>query len=176
MVYPPALAQLEETRDESLKNVIGGKNVRESFHDFVAINRTLGEESRTKEAFVQLHARSADAAKKVFELALPALIKAKEYKLCGKYVDPKATFPRMIMIFRENKRLAKNPRFGARELEVGKKIFANRAATLVAILVVNARKAEAEEIARRAKKECDDAWFQSEIDEALQGNVPKPWP
>jgi len=174
--YPPALVKLKEIRDEATKNVTNGKHVQESFHDLASINRTVGEESRTKEIFVLLDAQNADAAKEVFDIAQPALINAKEYKLCGKYIDSKRSFLRIIELFRINKRLTKDPRFGAEHLEYANKKFTNDAATLIALLAVNGRKAEAEEIAGDAKKEWNNASFHAEIDKALQGKVPKPWP
>lgn len=174
--YPPALVKLKEIRDEAAKNVTNGKHVRESFHDLAAINRTVGEESRTKEIFVLLDAQNADAATEVFDLAQPALVKTKEYKLCGKYIDSKRSFPRIIESFRRDKRMAEDPRFGARHLEFANKEFTNDSATLIALLAVNGRKAEAEEIAGDAKKEWNNASFHAEIDKALQGKIPKPWP
>jgi len=174
--YPPALVKLKEIRNEAAKNVTNGNHVRESFHDLAAINRTVGEESHTKEIFVLLDAQNADAAKEVFNLAQPALINAKKYKLCGKYIDPKRSFPRIIEHFRMNKRLAKQSRYEASSLEFADKKFTNDATTLIALLTINGRKAEAEEIAGDAKKEWNNASFHAEIDKALQGKLPKPWP
>jgi len=174
--YPPALAKLKEIRDEAAKKVTNGEHVRESFRDLRAINKKVGEESHTKDIFVLLDAQNADTAKEVFSFAQPALINAKEYKLCGKYIDPKLSFPRMLENFRRGKQLAENPRFGARHLEFANKKFTNDTVTLVALLTVNGRKAEAEEIAGDAKKEWKNTSFHAEIDKALQGDVPKPWP
>ncbi|MHC4540369.1 MAG: redoxin family protein [Planctomycetota bacterium] len=174
--YPPALVKLKEIRDEAEENVTNGQHVRQSFHDLKSINKRVGEESRTKDLFVLLDAQNADAAKEVYRLAQPALINAKEYKLCEKYIDPKRSFPRMIENFRLHKRLAKDSRYEASSLEFANKKFKNDAATLVALLAVNGRQAEAEEIAGDAKEEWNDASFHAEIDNALQGNVPKPWP
>jgi len=175
-MYPPALVKLKEIRDEAEEDVKNGKDIRESFRDLRAINRTVGEESRTKDIFILLDAQNSDAAKRVFHYAQPALIKAKEYKLCGKYIDPERSFRRIIEGFRADRRLAENPRFGADHLEFANKKFTNDAATLVALLVVNGRKAEAEEIAGDAKKEWNNTSFHVEIDKALQGKLPKPWP
>jgi hypothetical protein len=174
--YPPALVKLKEIRDEATTNVTNGKLVRESFHDLAEINRTVGEESRTKEIFVLLDDQNAGAAKEVFDLAQPALIKTKEYKLCGKYIDSKRSFPRIIESFRRDKRLAEDPRFGAEHLEFVNKKFTNDAATLIALLAVNGQKTGAEKIAGDAKKEWNNASFHAEIDNALQGKIPKPWP
>ena len=171
--YPPALVKLKEIRDEAEENVRNGKHVRESFLDARAINKRVGEESRTKDLFVLLDSQNADAAREVYKLAQPALINAKEYKLCGKYIDSKRSFPRIIKYFRMNRRLAKR---GAGDLEFANKKFTNDAATLIALLTVNGRKAEAEEIAVDAKKEWNNASFHAEIDKALQGKIPKPWP
>lgn len=176
MMYPPALGKLKEIRDEAEEDVTNGRHVRESFRDLRAINKRVGEESRTKDIFVLPDAQNADVAKEVYGLAQPALISAKEYKLCEKYIDPKLSFPRMIESFRRGKRLAKDTRLGADHLEFANKKFTNDTATLIALLTVNGRKAEAEEIAGDAKKEWDNASFHAEIDKALQGEVPKPWP
>ncbi|MFA5339388.1 MAG: hypothetical protein WC317_04455 [Candidatus Omnitrophota bacterium] len=175
-VYPPALVKLKEFRDEAAKNVIDGKDLRESFSDMVSIDGEFGEGSRTKEIFMALDTRDPDSARKVYDLAQPALINAKEYKVCGKYIDPKASFSRYVELYRENKHLAEDPKFGTRLLEYTNKAFTNEVSTLIALLVVNQRKAEAEEIASEARKEWGDASFNSEIDKALQGQVPKPYP
>ncbi|MFA5165260.1 MAG: hypothetical protein WC481_06840 [Candidatus Omnitrophota bacterium] len=175
-VYPPALAKLKEARDEAKKNVIDEKDLRESFHDMVSINHVLGEESLTKETFMLLDARNVDSARKVYDIAQPSLINAKEYKVCGKYIDSKDSFSKFVEFYKENKIFAKDSRYGKRHLEYANKAFTNEITTLIAILVLNQRKVEAEEIASKAKKEWNDASFYSEIDKALQGQVPKPWP
>jgi hypothetical protein len=46
----------------------------------------------------------------------------------------------------------------------------------VAILSVNDRTAEATEIATLAKEELEDATFHDELESALKGTVPAPWP
>jgi len=176
-VYPPAMVKLKEARDEAEKKVINGKNLKESFHDMVSINRELGDESRTKEVFTLLDSRDPESAKKVYDLAQPALINSKEYKLCGKYVDPKSEYSRFVKMFKENKTFAaENPKFGAKHLEYANKQFTNDVTTLIALLILNNRKPEAEEIAKEARKEWNDKLFHSEIEKALNGRVPVPYP
>lgn len=182
--YPPALVKLQETRDEAIREVheeatrngTDREHLRGSFHNFVSINRTLDEESRTSEAFVRLHAENPATAKEIFDLAQPALVKDRKYELCGEYIDPKQDSPRMIERFRQGKQLAKDAGFGARHLDFVNRKFTNDAATLIGLLAVNGRQAEAEEVARDAKNEWDDMSFHKAIDDALQGNVPEPWP
>jgi hypothetical protein len=174
--YPPALRKLEQIRDQAAQNVVDDKDVFESFHDMASINRTLDEESRTKGVFEALDVKNPKAAKQVVQLAQPALVKGKAYSLLAKYVDPKEDFSRMIEIFRLGKRFAEDPKMGGRHLEATNRIFSNDVTTLVAILVVNERKAEAEEIALSARQEWNDPAFHAALDNALKGIVPDPWP
>jgi hypothetical protein len=175
-VYPPALSKMEEIRDQAAQNVMDGKDLRESFHDMTAINRTLNEESHTKGVFEVLDSKNPTAAKQIFDLAQPALVRAKAYGLVAKYLDPKKDFARMTRMFTLKKQMAEDANFGDRLLEFAKKNFTNDVTTLVAILVVNERKAEAEEIALSAKQEWNDPAFHAALDSALKGLVPEPWP
>jgi hypothetical protein len=175
-VYPPAKEKLIEARDEAEKKVMSGENVVPSFHDFASINSVLGEHQRTVALFKTLEKQNAKSAAQVFDLARPDLIKAGEIKLCGKYVDPKADYPRMVALYRENERMAGDPRFGEQHKAFGQHIFSNGVATLVALLAVSDRKSDAERIAGEAKQVWDDKGFAAELDKALTGKVPEPWP
>ncbi|MCH9791436.1 MAG: hypothetical protein K0U82_11475, partial [Planctomycetes bacterium] len=175
-VYPPAIERLKETRDQASKNVLNGKQLTDSFHDFVSINRTLGENAQTVDTFILLDMQNKKSAKKVYHMARRALIKGKEYKLCGKYLDPKQSFPLTIKQYTENKKMAKNPQLGKDFINIANLMFKNEVTTLIALLVVNDRKKEANEIAVSAKMEWDNPDFHAAIDKALEGNVPTPWP
>lgn len=174
--YPPALTRLKEIRDAARKNVVAGQHVRESFHDLESINDQLGEQSATRKLFEALHEKHPKAAKEVFDLAEPSLIKGKAYALIGKYISPKDDFAKMSVGYRQSKVLADDARFGAQHLDFANKKFANDSTTLVAILVVNDRKKEAEEIAASARTEWDDDSFHKALEKALKGTVPDPWP
>jgi hypothetical protein len=175
--YPPALTKLKEIRDASQKKVMAGKETRESFEDLASINEQLGELSKTKEVFEALHAKDPKIAKEVFDLAQSSLIKYKEYKLVGKYISPKEDLASMSEFYRLNKRLAAaDASFGEQQLDFANKSFANDATTLVAILVVNDRAKEANEIATAARAEWDDESFHASLAAALNGVVPDPWP
>ncbi len=175
-VYPPALEKLKSVRDEAAKDVREGTGTHGIFHDFVSINAALKEDGRTKDLFVWLHTNKPDFAKEVYALAQPSLIKAKQYELCGAYIDVDNQFQRMLDDYRLNKKLAKDRKFGKSVLEFGEKSFSNHASTLTALLVLNARKADAERIAAAAQKEWDDPQFKAELEKALRGDVPAPWP
>ncbi len=175
-VYPPALSKLKEIRAEARKKILAGENIHELFIDFSAINRTLAEDSLTSQLFIVLEAKNPMLAKEIFRSAQPALIKAKEYAKYGKYIDPEMQLLSMIHRFQENIERAEDPKYGDSFKEYTVMRFTNEAATMISILVLTNRLAEAEKIAFDVKKEYQDETFYSFVDSALQGIVPEPWP
>lgn len=181
--YPPALARLKEFRDEARRRVTpkeGSKVKFDDFQELAAINRALDEESVTVDAFLALDADNPDAAGRMFHVAQPALVKAKEYALCGKYIETDKALRRIVDRYRLGREMAENPRFGARHLEFAVSKFRNEAAMLVALLVVNDRTTEADHVVREVKAQPGSAAFHEqlakELDKALAGTVPKLWP
>jgi TPP-dependent pyruvate/acetoin dehydrogenase alpha subunit len=141
----------------------------------------LKEEERTKDLFLWLDSTSPETARQVFDSAEPALIQAKEYRLCGKYLDPDRAFKRLAELYRETQRMANDPagrmQEYAKELEEhSNKSFANGAATLVALLVINDRQADAERIAAEALRESDGPALKEALSKALKGEIPPRWP
>ncbi len=173
-VHPPAQAALARTRDEALDDFKGRRGEHSgyaAFHDFEAINESLGDEALTVATFVALDKQDPARAKDVFNLAQPALIRARQYGLCGKYVGPEEDWLRAAEFYQYGRDM-ENPehaRFAA-------KSFTNNVTTLLAILVVNGRRPEAETIAEKARLEWDDAGFHAAIDSALAGVVPDAFP
>ena len=143
-IYPPALAKLQNLRDEAAAHVREGDHVWEAFKDFKSINKTLGNEDQTKDLFIWLHSNKPTVAKEVFGLAEPALIKAKEYRLCGGYLEAEASFQKQLNLYREHLKFAQKSQFGKRTQEFGEERFSNSTATLVALLVLNERKSLSE--------------------------------
>lgn len=174
--YPPAMARLREFRDGAKQNALAGKETRRSFMDLAAIDKTLGEQAATAETFKAIDEKSEQEAATIYDLAQPALVRVKAYTLCEKYLEPEKRFEVMRMSRRGGLEAAKNPNLGKSLLEFINKKFTNDVTTLVALLVVNKRGDEAQEVARLARKEWDDAAFSKAIDEALAGTVPTPWP
>jgi len=174
--YPPALTKLKEVRDQAANNVSEGKYVREAFLEMRSINKVLREQSRTKDVFEALDEEHPETAVQVFHLAQPSLVQSKAYALIGKYLMPNEDLAEMTEAYRRGKKMADDPRFGPRHLNYVNKKFSNDAMTLVAILAVNARTSEAEDIAASARAEWDDASFHAGLDKAIKGVVPHPWP
>jgi tetratricopeptide (TPR) repeat protein len=174
--YPPALEKLKSIRDEDDQKIRMNKASRDLFDDFASINDYLEDVDRTKGTFIWLDKNAPAFATEAFDSAKPALIKTKEYSLCGKYLHPESAFARIQDIYERNLKMGKDPKLGKRVLDYGKKNFSYESATLVALLVVNGRKEEAENIAAKAEKILDDPAFKALLEKAKKGEVPAPWP
>jgi hypothetical protein len=176
-VYPPALTKLKAVRDEAGKAVREARDPWNAFNDFAAINRVLKEQGRTKDLFLWLDANKPAEAGRVFVVAEPALVEAKEYRLCGKYLDPDRSFKQMVDIYREMTKIHPGLEEQAVELqEHAAKSFSNEAATLVALLAQNGLTADANRISAEAIKVWDSPAFRAQLEKARNGEVPPPWP
>jgi hypothetical protein len=177
-IYPLALEKLKTFRDEAETNVREEKNVRDNFSDFESINGKFKEDAKTVQLFIWLDSDKPDSAKMVFDLAEPALIKSRQYRLCGKYIDnPKVSYNRSLNLYRKNMEIAQKPGHGGKDLQnFAEKKFANETTTLIALLIVDGRKTDAQQIADTISKEPNLPEFKDEIQKALNGEVPTPWP
>jgi hypothetical protein len=196
--YPPALEKLKAVRDEAAASVRSSssssaasassaappappsstsrKDARQSFIDFAAINSVLKDDAKTSELFSWLDANDGKLAADVFESAQPSLVAARKYRLCGKYLDPDRSLDRSVRLYSETKRLTAGSEYEKQTREVADKTFTNDVATLVALLVLNRRQADAERIAAEARKVWDAPAFGKILDRALKGEVPAAWP
>lgn len=176
-VYPPAKKKLVETSDKNEGLVKeGGDCSREAFHDFVSINREMGRDEKVVELFKWVHLNHPEKAKRFFSLAQPALVKSNEYMLSGKYIDPNKDLAKLSDMYNRNYELSKDPKFGKEMQEFAEKSFSNSVCILVATLVLNERDREAEDIAYKSKEILNSESFKNDLDKALKGNMPNPWP
>ena len=180
-VYPPALEKLVEIRDKTEEKIRDEKQIRvrfEDFHDFTALNDTLRQEERTVEAFKWVSEKNEDDAQRVYGISEAALIRHKEYELCGRFIDPEADVERIGESYTSGLTLSK--RFGKSHQDYVDRKVVNEAAILVAILVKNDRIPEAKAAADELKTYVTDGKLlkklERELDAALKGIVPKPWP
>ena len=126
--YPPALVKLKEIRDDARRRVAPKDNGKISFDDFMelrGINRELGEEEITAAAFRFLDANDPEAAERVFLVSQPALVKAKDYAVCGKYIESEESLHRIVDNYRQMRKFEEKRRGGARLPEFAKKNFIN---------------------------------------------------
>ncbi|HTS02250.1 MAG TPA: hypothetical protein VMN04_06980 [Thermoanaerobaculia bacterium] len=178
--YPPALEKLKAERDEAAAKVRESMDSRHSFHDFASISSVLCEEAQTAELFLWLDANEPATASAVYDLAQPALVEAGNYRICGKYLDPDRSLERMLRFYRENREAAggpeSDPEIRRLTTDFHEKSLSNGVGTLVALLVVNGRAADARRVVDEAVKVRDDPAFRKILDGALRGEMPPPWP
>lgn len=174
--YPPALEALKSTRDEAAARVRGGLGNHDDFHDVSSINEYLNEEDATTDLFVWLDQNNARLARKTYGIAERALIRSKNYELCGKYIDSRRSVERMVDLYREHQRMVKEGRFRSDLTEFAQRTLTNDAGTLVALLVLNGRSAEADEVIAAVLKEWPDEMLRKALEHARTGAVPEPWP
>ncbi len=180
--YPPALSKMREIRDDVDARIRDKNQVRvkfDEFHEFVAFNRTLRDEQRTVDTFKWIAENSSEDAATALLVAQPALIKLKQYELCGKYIDPEADAKKLGRSYDLDLKVAKD-RFGERHREFAEKRFLNASTTMVALLVQTDREDEAKDAAKMLKGFVKDKSLQKKLnkqmEDALKGTVPNPWP
>jgi hypothetical protein len=178
--YPPALEQLKAVRDEAAKNVRQGKDSMNAFQDFVAINFTLKDDGNTSDLFTWLDDNKPDVAKEVFDRTqnwlLPALVKTKNYSVCGKYIDPNTSFRQILQLYRTMMEQVNQGRVGNEIKNFANQNFINKTTTLIAILVIDNRKTDVQQIVDKISKESDLPEFKEQINKALSGKVPTQFP
>jgi len=175
-VYPPALEKLRAERDAAADHVRRGDGPRGYFNEIVAIDKALGEDAATRELFVWLDANRNEIASQVYDIAQPSLVRARDYALCGKYLEPRKALRGILDQYRVVMQLAAVSDRSQEEQAFARKTLANKTGLLVALLVQNHRKDEANDIAAQAIKEWDDPDFRQQLIQALSGQVPEPWP
>ena len=172
--YPPALDALKSRRDVAEQNLKEGANAIRTIMEIAAINRVLNDDERTKTMFEALAESDPTTAKRVFNFVRGSLVKVKAYALCGKFLDPQQDLARLRQMRQMQSQApgitGLNPVFDMSSIST--RSFAQGAGTLVALLVLNDRKAEAEEIAREAKGDLANPDFHLYINNALAGKLP----
>lgn len=174
--HPPALASLKRFRDQALAQVLGGQGGHAEFHDFVSINEVLDDSERTRAAFLRLDQEKPDAVKALYGLAEPALVEAKEYAVCGRYLQPDEDWARLAFTRATEAKLGLDDSLGPAHAGFREQWFRHHVALLIALLALNERASDADRIAQKARAEWDDAAFHQAIDDALKGQVPPTLP
>lgn len=174
--YPPALDRLEGLRDKTAGLVRAGTGSKELFHEFQSINEALGDYQATRDLFLWLHTNDTRLAEDVYELAQPALIRCKDYDVCGAYVDADISFTRILERYRATKQAASTTDPGGELQRLAQKSFSNDASTLVALLTIVDKRSDADRIAEEALAEWANPVFEAQLQQAKEGVIPDPWP
>jgi len=174
--YPPALQKMVSYRDAARERALTGKDVFQTFHDLAALNEELGDEPLTRDVFLQLDEKHPEVAQSVYNLAQPSLLRAKDYKICGKYLEPDKNWQQMLELYQLHRKFEAQNKGPIPTPDFAGPSFRNASTTLVALLVQNQRVKEADSIAEKARTTWDNAEFHKALDDALKGVVPEPWP
>jgi hypothetical protein len=174
--YRPASQALKQVRDQAGARVREGKGQHDAFHDFSAISEVLGEERATAALFTWLDQNNPALARRAYRTAQSALIQAKQYRLCGKYIDSQESLGRLLRLYREHQSMAKDPRFGRDLQDFAEASLSHGAGTLVALLVLNERGAEADQVIAAVLKVAQAAEVKKKLGRARDGVLPEPWP
>lgn len=169
------MTELVETRDAEAKQIQkAAEDVRLTFESLTSINDKLGEDGNTVEVFQQLDKDSPEIARVVYDYAEPALVQAKKYSLCGKYLVPKESLRKNLKYYNLDLEFAavgdaEHKQFN---LDLAERHFLDRTATTIALLVLNERNPEAEEIATVVRQTSKHPNREAVLDAALKGKVP----
>jgi hypothetical protein len=170
--YEPAMAALRKTRETALADVKEGRSAGQAFADYAAINRELDEESGTRELFVWVEANDPMSARAMYSNARDALIEAKDFARCSRYLDPVADLAQLSEIYRAIDATMKYRVVQTQEKEAFERFFITQTATLVALLAANNRVIEAARIVAAARTMLDTPEMRTALEQALEGRFP----
>lgn len=111
--YPPAMKAFKEIRDQKTKKLSGGNGNRAIFHDVVALNRTLGDETKTITLFESIAKKDQQMANDCWGIAKAAVFKEKRYDLAQQYVKSVSKeFDRVERSYERKIKMYANPDMG----------------------------------------------------------------
>lgn len=170
--YPPAMHELKAIRDEAHRKMVAGVGQWNDFHDLAAINDVLDDMGATATLFVWLDQHDPVLARRVYRVAELALIEQKLYQLCNKYIEMPGHLHDLLRSHRSNLRLGSEPEM----LQYAQESLRYHASLLVALLTVNQRLSEADQVMREVLQADPDETLRLRLEEARKGHVPKAWP
>lgn len=171
-VYPPALAALQAVRDAKAVSLQNGDGNRALFHDVESINDSLTEHESTYQLFVQLLKVNPTMAKGCADLALPSIVRAKDFVLARTLIeDPERAVQKWSRVLNEDVAdLAHEPPRKAPLQEAYVHFYAQRIRELLAVLVGVGDLALAESIRKTALTSIESSSVRDAVDAALSND------
>jgi hypothetical protein len=166
--YHPARTALLRARNAAARAARKDRDPWQMFHDVSSINSYLKRPEHTIAQFLAFHRRSPNKADRIYNLAEPLLFEAGEFKICAKYLQPSERFAQIKRTYQVNLRLAKDPTLGRNLVQFAQKTFAEKTTRLIALLSLNARGAEAKQLARKAQRVWRNKEFHRQLALALR--------
>lgn len=171
--YEPAMAALRAERDAATIRVREGVRIRDSFGDAAALNGVLDDEAATHALFLDVEARDAAIARSMYRLAEVALIEARDFARCGKYLDADSMLTSAIRMREDTRALGGGNAESRRRFdEMSEARLVHDAAKVVALLVLSGRASEAPAIVSRARAALDTPAMNKALQEAMAGRLP----
>jgi hypothetical protein len=137
----------------------------------------LKDDASTSDLFAWLDANKPNVAKSAFDrsqfLLLPALVNMKKFGLAGKYVNPDTSFKHALKLYRSLISTAKKENMGTELNDFADRDLIHTTSTLIAVLVLADRKADAQEIVDEVSRESNLPDFKTQIQNALRGEIPR---
>jgi len=176
--YPPAMKKLKSIREDAIKQLrdtsTDAKSALTAYIVASMIDDGLKEPAKNVDLFKWLDTHNPAAAKQIYALAEADLIQAGEYALCGRYMNADASYKQIMDTYdRTMKTVKQIPKDTGQHLkDFADKNFANQVSRLVAVLVINNRTEEANQVADKAAKQINNPEFATLLTEARNGTVP----
>jgi hypothetical protein len=177
-LYRPAMEALERTAARAERAIRAGSDDGgvDRFREFVAINRTLDRPEVSADLFAWLDQNRAQYATEVYIFAQSELVQAGRYSLASRYLEPDVRAPRLARGYQAALEYNWTPSSRSRMLEGQRLSFVNGAATMVALLVVNGRIAEADAAMRVFRDMGAVRGLDEALEAARRGVIPETWP
>ena len=107
-VYPPAMKELKETRDKTTNIILKDGGSPQLFSEVAAINRTIGENSKTLELFEEMLSKYPHVAKSSWYYAKDDLFEAKRYDIIKQFIgNPLREYSRLVSNYTRDTTMAK---------------------------------------------------------------------
>ena len=150
--YPPALKALKDIRDANVKEMEDGTGDGRLFHDVVALNRTLGEETKTITLFESIAKNDPQMAKDCWGTAKEAVFKEKRYDLAQQYVKSVSKeFDRVERNYERKIKMYANPDMGGEQFkEYNENRLVKEALQLIEVSLAIGKRDDALAIQKRA--------------------------
>jgi hypothetical protein len=112
--YPPARHALEGVRERGATALLAGQGGFPLFHEIASIDEALGEQQHTHALFARMMDLAPDRARSLINVALPAVIAARDFALAERMLPDPEQFVRehcdmLLRLFRHRRRRLPNP-------------------------------------------------------------------
>jgi hypothetical protein len=133
---------------------------------FAVTSTKLKEDNRISDLFMIIHNKNREEAVQIYSKAQSSLIKAKLFNVCNKYINPQADFNAQFESLQLTRTLI------PQHQEILLQSFAKNSSELIALLVCNDRKAEANTIAEKVRLQPLNSECLQMIEAAMVGKFP----